>query len=96
MLPRDSRAEVCPSCEFEGALKPFLWEPGDEAPTVVERLGDYELLGKIAQGGMGIVYKGRQVSLNRIVAVKMILGREHVSSQFVQRFRTGAGRRQAR
>src|SRR5213596_3303759 len=90
----DAPQGVCSACLFKAGLA-SLDNENDEAfaPTIARMLkdfGDYELLEEIGRGGQGVVYRARQRSLNRIVALKVIGLAHWATEAHVKRFRLEA------
>ena len=83
---------LCPQCVVlvMHELNEAARRPPPAAKTQPVTFGDYELLGEIAHGGMEVVFKARQVSLNRVVAVKMIRAGNLARADDVKRFQTEA------
>src|SRR5688572_27729933 len=95
-IPVSAPKRLCSAClvaslfeavddESAGEL---LEMPAPAAPS--ERVGNYELLTQIGRGGMGVVFRARDLRLNRIVALKLILAGKLASEMEVRRFRTEA------
>jgi eukaryotic-like serine/threonine-protein kinase len=64
--------------------------PDPQPRTKIRYLGDYELLEVLGKGGMGVVYRARQLTLNRMVAVKLIRPDREFGSTDLRRFQLEA------
>src|SRR4051794_19857849 len=89
-LDSSSLSGLCPRCmavSFLGAEE----GPADGEPVAAGVLmGDYEVFEELARGGMGVVYRARQVSLDREVAVKMIVSGLLAGDEAITRFKVEA------
>ena len=89
---------LCPRCLLSDAFAstdggtptPTPEQQSTPPPVLLRYFGDYELVGEIARGGMGVIHRAKQLSLGRMVAIKLMSAGEFARPEVVQRFRTEA------
>src|SRR5438105_1510443 len=96
--PLDPRGRLCPACQALLGADDTTCRPCKTlvpvqtvrlpTPSRLPELPGYEVLDKLGEGGMGVVYKARQLHPGRVVAVKMILAGLHAGTEHVARFLT--------
>ncbi len=92
-LPSGVLAGLCPACLFKQGATPDTAIPADAMPFVPPGVEDVaklfphlEIIELLGAGGMGAVYKARQRTLDRIVALKILPAQTTAGSSFIERF----------
>jgi eukaryotic-like serine/threonine-protein kinase len=93
-LGKFAPAGLCARCLLEAGLSvsqtDLVGAREDNGKGSLGFFGNYELLEELGHGGMGIIYRARDLSVNRIVALKMILEGPFASERALKRFQVEA------